>query len=154
MEPPIPSGTRPRVAPPAGVEHQESARRQQKMIDVNVAPHPVGHQHLMGGLVGDSIQACEELLAPRAALICADRNIAAGPDQDDRDAYRDPIRIDVQIVHPSTAASAPREGAIWVKCRGSARSRASAGGISTGRPMIGSTMSLNLAGCAVATRIH
>src|SRR5580692_1846009 len=50
------------------VEHQESPRREQQMIDVDVAAHPVGNQHLMSRLVGDSIEASEELLAPSAPL--------------------------------------------------------------------------------------
>jgi len=41
------------------------------------------------------IQSREQVLAPRAALIRADREVAAGPDQHDRDARREPLRIDV-----------------------------------------------------------
>ena len=65
----------------ARVEHQDSARREQQVIDVNESAHAVGHQHLMRRLVGDSIQARQQRLAARPALIGADADIAAGPDQ-------------------------------------------------------------------------
>ena len=88
------------------VEHQKPPRRQQQMIDVDVAAHSVGDQHLMRGLVGDPVQARQQRLAPGTALIGADRHIAAGAEHQQRRAGRNPLRLDAKIVHSSAAATA------------------------------------------------
>ena len=93
-----------------GVEHQHAARRQQQMIDVDEAAHAVGHQHLMRRFVGDALQAREQRLAPGAAPVGAESHVAAGADQQQRRAGRDPLRFDSNVVHSSAAATAVSVG--------------------------------------------
>src|SRR5882762_3039872 len=121
------------------------------MIDVDEPPHAVGNQYLVRRLERHAFQAHQQGAAAGAALIGAQTPITAGEQQQENRAYPNPFRVYSKIDHSSAAARASSVAGRSTACCGSRSNRSRLSGTATGLPMMGSTISLNFAGCAVAT---
>jgi len=142
----------PRDAP--GIEYQNSARRQQQMIDVYEAAHAIGDQHLVGGGRRNPLQACQQRLSARSSLVGTQPEKRQRRQQQDRRAEPNPLRFDGNAAHSSAALNAASVGGMSARCSGKRRRSERLLGTAIGLPMMGSTISLNFAGCAVATTTH
>ena len=143
------------------VDDEDSARREDQVLDMDMPAHPVRDQHVLQGLDRDALERSLQLgLAPAPP---GERE--AAEQREDGDSEQDPILdwhlrfilylsvfyVFIRQSHCAKAVVNASSLGSRDQHRAGRSSRASSdGGTATARPMIGSTIVSNFAGCAVA----